>query len=32
MKTTDEQANAWLFRVVILFIAAAFLLSLIPLA
>src|SRR5215510_12230189 len=24
MKTTDEQANAWLFRVVIFFIAAAF--------
>jgi hypothetical protein len=32
MKNTDEQANAWLFKVVIFFIAAGFLLSLIPLA
>jgi hypothetical protein len=32
MKTTDEEANAWLFKVVIIFIVAGFLLSLIPLA
>jgi len=32
MKTTDEEANTWLFKVVILFIVAGFLLSLIPLA
>jgi hypothetical protein len=32
MKTTDEETNAWLFKVVIIFIVAGFLLSLIPLA
>ena len=32
MKSTNEEANAWLFRVVIIFIVAGFLLSLIPLA
>jgi hypothetical protein len=32
MKTTHEEANAWLFKVVIIFIVAGFLLSLIPLA
>jgi hypothetical protein len=32
MKATDEQANAWLFEVVIIFIVAGFLLSLVPLA
>ena len=32
MKTTNEEANAWLFKVVIIFIVAGFLLSLIPLA
>ena len=32
MKTTDEEANTWLFKVVIMFIVAGFLLSLIPLA
>ena len=32
MKTKDEEANTWLFKVVIIFIVAGFLLSLIPLA
>jgi hypothetical protein len=32
MKTKDEEANTWLFKVVIVFIVAGFLLSLIPLA
>ena len=32
MKSTNEEANAWLFKVVIIFIVAGFLLSLIPLA
>jgi hypothetical protein len=32
MKTTAEEANTWLFKVVIIFIVAGFLLSLIPLA
>lgn len=32
MKKADDQANTWLFKVVILFIVAGFLLSLIPLA
>jgi hypothetical protein len=32
MKNADEQANAWLFKVVIFFIVTGFLLSLIPLA
>jgi len=32
MKHNDEQANIWLFKVVIFFIVAGFLLSLIPLA
>jgi hypothetical protein len=32
MKITDEEANTWLFKVVIIFIVAGFLLSLIPLA
>jgi len=32
MKTTNEEANTWLFKVVIIFIVAGFLLSLIPLA
>ena len=32
MKTTNEEANTWLFKVVIVFIVAGFLLSLIPLA
>jgi hypothetical protein len=32
MKKTDEQANSWLFKVVIFFIVAGFVLSLIPLA
>jgi len=32
MKTTGEEANSWLFKVVIIFIVAGFLLSLIPLA
>jgi hypothetical protein len=32
MKTRDEEANTWLFKVVIIFIVAGFLLSLIPLA
>jgi hypothetical protein len=31
-KKMDEQANTWLFKVVIFFIVAGFLLSLIPLA
>ena len=32
MKNNDKQANLWLFKVVIFFIVAGFLLSLIPLA
>lgn len=32
MRKADDQANTWLFKVVILFIVAGFLLSLIPLA
>jgi len=32
MKVTDEEANTWLFKIVIIFIVAGFLLSLIPLA
>ena len=32
MKKADDQANTWLFKVVIFFIVAGFLLSLIPLA
>ena len=32
MKKIDEQANTWLFKVVIFFIVAGFLLNLIPLA
>jgi uncharacterized membrane protein YiaA len=32
MKTADEEANTWIFKVVIIFIVAGFLLSLIPLA
>src|SRR5262249_28850047 len=32
MKKTGEEANSWLFKVVIIFIVAGFLLSLIPLA
>jgi hypothetical protein len=32
MKTKDGEANTWLFKVVIIFIVAGFLLSLIPLA
>jgi hypothetical protein len=32
MKTSEEEANTWLFKVVIIFIVAGFLLSLIPLA
>ena len=32
MKNNEQQANIWLFKVVIFFIVAGFLLSLIPLA
>jgi hypothetical protein len=32
MKPTNEEANTWLFKLVIIFIVAGFLLSLIPLA